>query len=182
MSRCEISPSYPLLTTFSVWCWYLCTSSLLFSFSFRKGSSATLVEHQLHIMYVPLALHHTHTPLSTQHMYIHFHIPLSNNDSHNTQMCKFILVLLVACIACCNYVVLAQDDLTVDMMYDLSLHFFNRDSFLQGVLRDNDTAYVFTQLAPELFIINISDITPDLQQGDLKFKYPSRSSLLFFYS
>lgn len=82
-------------------------------------------------------------------------------------MNKFILVL-VACILCSSYVQ-AQDDLTVDMMYDLSMHFFNQDSFLQGVLRDNDTAYVFTQLAPELFVFNISDITPDLQQGDLNF-------------
>lgn len=65
----------------------------------------------------------------------------------------------------------AQDDLTVDMMYDLSQHFFNQDSFLQGVLRDNDTAYVFTQLAPELFVFNISDITADLQQGDLANKF-----------
>jgi hypothetical protein len=86
-------------------------------------------------------------------------------------MNKFILVL-VACIACCNYLALAQDDLTVDMMYDLSLHFFNQDSFLQGVLRDNDTAYVFTQLAPELFVFNISEITTNLQQGDLQFMYP----------
>jgi hypothetical protein len=85
-------------------------------------------------------------------------------------MNKFILVL-VACIACCN-MVLAQDDLTVDMMYDLSEYFFNQDSFLQGVMRDNDTAYVFTQLAPELFVFNVSDVTADLVQGDLNFKYP----------
>lgn len=92
-------------------------------------------------------------------------------------MNKFILVL-VACIAICCDLAKAQDDLTVDMMYDLSLHFDNSDSFLQGVLRDNDTVYVFTQLAPELFVFDVSAVTADLKQGDLKFKYPYRSSPL----
>jgi hypothetical protein len=70
----------------------------------------------------------------------------------------------------CSNMVQAQDDLTVNMMYDLSLEFYNPDSFLQGVLRDNDTAYVFTQLAPELFVFNVSSVTANLEQGDLDFK------------
>lgn len=68
-------------------------------------------------------------------------------------------------------VVYAQDNLSVDMMYDLSLYFDNQNSFLQGVFSHNNTAYVFTQLAPELFVFNISDVTLDLAQGDLSLKH-----------
>lgn len=99
-------------------------------------------------------------------------------------MNTFILVL--ASMACILVALLgqvqAQDELSVEMMYDLSQHFNNSDSFLQGVLRDNDTVYVFTQLAPEIFVFNISDITVDLQQGDLasKFMYPQNPLLVVF--
>lgn len=84
------------------------------------------------------------------------------------------LVQVIMIIMMMNGEVKAQDDLAVEAYYDLSSHFFNHESFLQGVLRDNDTAYVFTQLAPELFVFNISDFNINTVQGDLqsKFKYP----------
>lgn len=83
-------------------------------------------------------------------------------------MHKSILVLVGLLVLWCSPSVHAQNGLTVEMMYDLSPSFSNSGSVLQGVIVDNDTAYVFTQLAPELFSFSISDVDANLQQGDLK--------------